>query len=108
MFTMSDAPETPITPEPTPNTGKVAVATNNALGKVGMELKDDALQFYKKVSVLMFALVAAAPDIYNAAITSGMFTADTVPPAFAWFLKAAAFVGIISKLVQKQQTGTGS
>jgi hypothetical protein len=62
-------------------------------------------QAWKLYSVWIFALVLAGPDIFNAAVSAGLISADHVPALFGRLVNIVGFVGIVSRIV-KQKSST--
>lgn len=73
--------------------------------KIELTLIDDWKKAWKLYSVWIFALVLAGPDIYNAAVTAGLISADHVPALFGRLVNIVGFVGIVSRIV-KQKSAT--
>lgn len=57
---------------------------------------------WKLYSVWIFSLLLALPDLYNAAISSNLITADHVPVLFSRLVNIIGFVGIASRIVKQK------
>lgn len=76
---------------------------NFVLKHIGLELKDEWHLFYKKYSVWGFTAFGAAPDLYNAAQSTGFLTSATAPAALDQLMKGIAFLGIASHLMKTKK-----
>lgn len=65
-------------------------------------LIDDWQKSWKKLSVIVYVIIGAAPDIYAAVQSAGLLTIDTVPDNFKWMIRALAIAGIAARLVRQQ------
>lgn len=57
---------------------------------------------WKMYSIWFFAIIALTPDLYNLAITMGVFTADEAPKALARIINGIGFLGAVSRLVKQK------
>lgn len=78
------------------------------VNKIGLELADDWRKFYTMYSVWFFAILGAAPDLYNLAVTSGLLTSTTTPPLLAHIINIIAFVGAASRLIKQKRLSTAT
>ena len=76
------------------------------LNKVGLELVTEWRKFYTMYSVWFFAIVGAAPDLYNLALQSGLLTGASAPPQLAHIIAIVSFVGAASRLVKQKRLDT--
>lgn len=65
------------------------------------ELIDDWKQAWTKLSVLAFAVIAAAPDIYSGVQALGWLEDAAVPKSFVWTIRILAGIGIVFRLVKQ-------
>ena len=89
----------PVTPAPVVKQNWV----NRWLGHVWLGLADDAKRFYKKMHFWMFAIISAAPDLYNAAVDNHILPGGHVPPPLEKFFNIIGFLGVASTLVKAKQ-----
>lgn len=57
----------------------------------------------KQYSTWALAVLAAAPDLYQAAATFGMLTDDAMPQELMWAIRGVAGVGLVLKFVKQQK-----
>lgn len=76
------------------------------LNKIGLELVTEWRKFYTMYSVWFFAIVGAAPDLYNLALQSGLLTGASAPPQLAHIIAIVSFVGAASRLVKQKRLDT--
>lgn len=76
------------------------------LNKVGLELVSEWRKFYTMYSVWFFAIVGAAPDLYNLALQSGLLTGASAPPLLARIVAIISFVGAASRLIKQKSIDT--
>lgn len=67
---------------------------------------DNAKLWYKMYSVWFMALLGMLPDIFNLAITSGLFSAENAPEKLSYLMKVVAFLGIVSRLIKQKVAET--
>jgi DMSO reductase anchor subunit len=76
------------------------------LNKIGLELVTEWRKFYTMYSVWFFAIVGAAPDLYNLALQSGLLTGASAPPQLAHLIALISFFGAASRLVKQKKLDT--
>lgn len=76
------------------------------LNKIGLELVTEWRKFYTMYSVWFFAIVGAAPDLYNLALQSGLLTGASAPPQLAHLIALISFFGAASRLVKQKRLDT--
>lgn len=76
---------------------------NRSLGVVWLELADDAKWFFKKVRFWLFAVVASAPDLYNAAVDNHLIGGGHVPAPLEKFFNIIGFIGVAGVLVKARK-----
>lgn len=76
------------------------------LNKIGLELVTEWRKFYTMYSVWFFAIVGAAPDLYNLALQSGLLTGASAPPQLAHLIAIISFVGAASRLIKQKRLDT--
>ena len=76
------------------------------LNKVGLELVTEWRKFYTMYSVWFFAIVGAAPDLYNLALQSGLLTGASAPPLLTRIIAIVSFVGAASRLIKQKHLDT--
>lgn len=76
------------------------------LNKIGLELVAEWRKFYTMYSVWFFAIVGAAPDLYNLALQSGLLTGASAPPLLTRVIAIVSFVGAASRLIKQKKLDT--
>lgn len=71
--------------------------------KLEVVLIEDWRKAWKMYSVWFFALLMAFPELYNAAISSGLIAQAEVPPLFSKLVTLISFMGMASRLVGQKQ-----
>lgn len=73
--------------------------------KFELVLIEDWRKCWKLYSVWFFAILMAAPELYNAAISAGLLSQEQVPGLFSKLMSLVSFLGLVSRVVaQKQKT----
>lgn len=72
--------------------------------KIEIEAIDDIKKWYKLYSVWFFALIVAAPELYNLAISLGWFSATQVPAGFSRLVQTIAALGGVFRVIKQKQT----
>lgn len=68
-----------------------------------MKLIEDWKRAWKLYSVWAFALILAAPDLYDAAVRFGLFDADDTPGPLKFAIRALALAGFVVRLIQQKR-----
>jgi len=71
--------------------------------KLEVVLIEDWRKAWTMYSVWFFGLLMAFPELYNAAIASGLITQDQVPPLFSKLVTTISFIGLCSRLVGQKK-----
>lgn len=73
-----------------------------------LELVNGWKKAYAMWSVWFMVLMGAMPEIYNAAMASGLFEGEGVPQQLGYIMKVLAFLGIASRLVKQQSVAAAA
>jgi len=65
-------------------------------------LIEDWTSAWKFISMWIYAIIGAAPQLYNLAIQHNLYSADSVPLAIANFISLMAFLGSAGRVVKQQ------
>jgi hypothetical protein len=73
-----------------------------------VELVSGWQKAYQMWSVWAMVLMGAMPDIYSAAVASGLFEGEGVPQQLGYIMKVLAFLGVVSRLVKQQSVAAAA
>lgn len=97
------APPMPAPVAPPAPPSKPVSLINRILRFVRLELSDNARWFYKQVQFWIWAVVIAAPDIYNAAVSNHVIAAGHAPPLLERFFNLIGFIGAATLFVKAKK-----
>ncbi len=69
---------------------------------MNLQLVAEWKKAYAMYSIWAFAILGLLPDLYNLAISTGLFTSDEAPVALSRVINLVAFFGAASRLVQQK------